>query len=112
MRWKSLCHVLFIIITGVICCICQGSEGRWQDRVLSLQRTHGHVEVDRSEFSGRLERDFPIEWDWIMRDANEEFSGWLSNGGSAQFIKKALSSVLGDLGQGGVQFQFPFKKLC
>ncbi len=111
MRWKSNCYLLFIIIV-VFGCICQGAEGRWQDRVLSLQRTPGHVEVDRSEFSRRLERDFPIQWDWIMRDANEEFSRWLSNGGSVQFIKKALSGVLGDLGQRSVQFQIQFKKLC
>ena len=100
------------IIISIFPSICRASQDTWRRELLALQGRVDRTEEEAHKLSKRFENGFPIQWDWLTRDAGQDIKRWIKEGDGADFIKKALVSVLSDLGRAGSEFRDEFNKLC
>src|SRR5512140_2161967 len=49
----------------------------------------------------RLKEDFPVQWDWALQDAGNEFGQWLSATGAPGFERRMIEKAVGELGDLG-----------
>jgi hypothetical protein len=49
----------------------------------------------------RLKDDFPVQWDWALQDAGNEFAQWLSPAGAPAFERRMIEKVIAELGDSG-----------
>jgi hypothetical protein len=100
------------IIISIFPGICRASQDIWRQELLTLQGRVDRTEQEAHKLSKRFENGFPIQWDWLTRDAGQDITRWIKRGDRADFMKKALHSVLNDLGRAGSGFRDEFNKLC
>jgi hypothetical protein len=49
----------------------------------------------------RLKEDFPVQWDWALQDAGNEFAQWLSSPGAPGFERRMIEKAIAELGDSG-----------
>ena len=49
----------------------------------------------------RLKDDFPVQWDWALQDAGNEFADWLRPAGAPGFDRRMAEKVVAELGDAG-----------
>jgi hypothetical protein len=49
----------------------------------------------------RLKDDFPVQWDWALQDAGNEFAQWLNPAGAPGFEKRMIEKAIAALGDSG-----------
>jgi hypothetical protein len=49
----------------------------------------------------RLKDDFPVQWDWAMKDASNEFAQWLSPTGTPGFERRMIEKAIAELDDAG-----------
>ena len=100
---------------------CEGAsvyikKDTWRETMLSV-RAAFVAEQPREECEGavkagikkQIERDFPMEWDWVLQDADGDIYEWLG-GSDAGVIEEMIESVLVELGEAGERFRKKFDR--
>ena len=80
----------------------------WRKKIgnrLIEPRTQKHL-------SRQIEKDFPIEWDWIDQDCGEDVYKWLGGQADGGIEKKTIRAVLDELGSAGSKPARDFERLC
>jgi len=109
---KSIYNFVFLLLGSIAVSVisgnCTASEDPWQQELLALRGNVDRTDEQASTLSRQFEREFPIQWDWLTHDAEQDIQQWIKQGGRADLIKKALQSVLNDLGPAGGGFMDEF----
>jgi len=59
----------------------------------------------------QIERDFPVQWDWITQDGDEVVKNWLENDTDTEIEQNLIRNVISELGREGREFQIKLDKL-
>jgi hypothetical protein len=49
----------------------------------------------------RLKDDFPVQWDWALQDAGNEFAQWLNPAGAPGFERRMIEKAIAEFGDSG-----------
>ena len=66
----------------------------------------------QKHLSRQIEKDFPIESDWIDQDCGEDVYKWLGGQADGGIEKKMIRAVLDELGSAGSKTARDFERLC
>jgi len=66
----------------------------------------------QKHLSRQIEKDFPIEWDWIDQDCGADVYKWLAGQAVAGIEKMMIRAVLDELGSAGIKHSGDFERLC
>jgi len=69
-------------------------------RVNRKQRDEAQKQIWR-----QIEKDFPVQWDWVSQDYGMDFYKWFNNDVTFEFEKKIIGNVLSELGAKGKKLE-------
>jgi len=106
----------------------------WQRTMLLSRQKIRKLRVNRKQRDEmqkqiwrQIEKDFPVQWDWVSQDYGMDFHKWFSvsplrdalrrspkdnNDATFEFEKKIIGNVLTELGAEGEQLAADFELLC
>jgi hypothetical protein len=91
----------------------------WQKTMLVTRQKLRKLKVNsrrRNEMQKQLwrqiEKDFPVQWDWVSQDYGMDFYKWFNNDATFEFEKKIIDNVLTELGAKGERLALDFELLC
>jgi len=98
----------------------------WQRTMLLSRQKIRKLRVNRrqrdemqKQIWRQIEKDFPVQWDWVSQDYGMDFHKWFSvrspkdnNDATFEFEKKIIGNVLTELGAEGGQLAADFELLC
>lgn len=101
-------------------------KNTWQQTMLISRQKISKLKVNRKQSDEaqkqiwrQIEKDFPVQWDWVSQDYGVDFYKWFSvrspkdnNYATVEFEKKIIGNVLAELGTKGEQLAADFKLLC
>jgi len=77
----------------------------WQETLLACRASLGSgtgKSGSLAELWGRVERDYPVQWDWVLQDHGPGFERWFQAAGSTALERALIRAVLDDIdGTGG-----------
>ncbi|MBN1420820.1 MAG: hypothetical protein JXP34_18760, partial [Planctomycetes bacterium] len=79
----------------------------WRDAMLAARGTKGNP----GERWARIEREFPVEWDWVLQDHGPGFEAWFAGEGDAERERRMIRRALDELGEGGADLARAFERL-
>lgn len=126
-------NVLFLIACAVFAALCHPSgaeetekfemlyakKDTWQQTVLAsrqrfrkLQASQKEKDKIQKQLWKQIEKDFPVEWDWVSQDYGMDFHEWFGNDANVEIEKKLIRNVLDELGAYGRKPATDFELLC
>jgi hypothetical protein len=84
----------------------------WQQTMLASRRTLQKAEVPRNELWERVEKDFPIQCDWIYQDYGMDFHRWFSRSDNSDIERKMIVKVLAELAPDVKDLVADYEHLC
>lgn len=76
----------------------------WQQTVLAsrqkfrkLQASQKEKDKIQKQLWKQIEKDFPVEWDWVSQDYGMDFHEWFGNDADVEIEKKLIRKVLDEL---------------
>lgn len=84
----------------------------WQQTILASRRVLKKAETPQKELWKRIEKDFPIQCDWVYQDYGMDFHRWFGNDASTDIERKIIRKVLAELGSAGRKLATDFEQLC
>ncbi|MCX6909553.1 MAG: hypothetical protein NTY01_16130, partial [Verrucomicrobia bacterium] len=60
----------------------------------------------------QVERDFPVQWDWMLQDGGLDFPNWFAADGNADIEKKMTAHALDELGDRAAACREELNALC
>ncbi len=109
-------------------------QADWQETMLLSRQKIRKLRVNRKQRDEmqkqiwrQIEKDFPVQWDWVSQDYGMDFHKWFSvsplrdalrrspkdnNDATFEFEKKIIGNVLTELGAEGGQLAADFELLC
>ncbi|TET96051.1 MAG: hypothetical protein E3J26_01805, partial [Candidatus Zixiibacteriota bacterium] len=91
----------------------------WQQTVLAsrqkfrkLQASQKEKDKIQKQLWKQIEKDFPVEWDWVSQDYGMDFHEWFGNDADVEIEKKLIRKVLDELGAYGRKPATDFELLC
>jgi hypothetical protein len=84
----------------------------WQQTMLASRRVLKKAETSQKELWKRIEKDFPIQCDWVYQDYGMDFHRWFGNDASTDIERKIIGKVLAELGSEGRKLAVDFERLC
>ena len=95
------------------------NKDTWQQTMLASRRALRKNEAPqqaKNEMQKGLwrhvEKDFPVQWDWINQDYGMDFHRWFSNDANTGIERKIIGTVLAELGSEGKKLAADFELLC
>ncbi|MHC4555743.1 MAG: HzsA-related protein [Planctomycetota bacterium] len=87
----------------------------WQQTVLACRQKLRNL-LEKSDIIKRvcrqIEKDFPVEWDWVSQDYGIHFYEWFSNHPNTEIEKMIIARALAELGSSGKKLTGDFELLC
>ena len=126
-------NVLFLITCVVFAGLCHPSgaeeteklemlyakKDTWQQTVLAsrqkfrkLQASQKKKDKIQKQLWKQIEKDFPVEWDWVSQDYGMDFHEWFGNDADVEIEKNIIRKVLDELGAYGRKPATDFELLC
>jgi len=59
----------------------------------------------------QIEKDFPVQWDWVTQDGDSLVKEWFENDNHAEVEQKLIQKAINHLGQEGNKFQVKLNQL-
>ncbi|NIR62447.1 MAG: hypothetical protein GWO10_01315 [candidate division Zixibacteria bacterium] len=84
----------------------------WQQTLLASRRLLKKAGLPQKELWKRIEKDFPIQCDWVYQDYGLDFHRWFENGANTDIERKIIPKVLTELGLEGKELAADFELLC
>ncbi len=82
-----------------------GAQAGWQEMMLGSRAAGAELEA-------RVEKAFPVQWDWLLQDQGTELYRQRDPCGRADIERKIIERVLKELGPDGRAFQAERRRLC
>ncbi|MBP7050613.1 MAG: hypothetical protein KBE65_06335 [Phycisphaerae bacterium] len=83
-----------------------------QDQAASLDPRSDAFSAAVEELSARMEREFPMCWDWCLQDVGSNFECWLSQAAMRTAIERATANALDELGEAGQDLRSELDRLA
>lgn len=130
---RKTTNVLFLITCVVFAGLCHPSgaeetekfemlyakKDTWQQTVLAsrqkfrkLQASQKKKDKIQKQLWKQIEKDFPVEWDWVSQDYGMDFHEWFGNDADVEIEKNIIRKVLDELGAYGRKPATDFELLC
>lgn len=87
-------------------------KGAWQQTMLESRRSLQKSYARQKELWKRIEKDFPIQCDWVYQDYGMDFHKWFGNDASTDIERKIIRKVLAELTSEGKKLAADFEQLC
>ena len=91
----------------------------WQETMLVSRQKLRKLRINRKQRDEmqkqiwrQIEKDFPVQWDWVSQDYGMDFHKWFNNDATFEFEKKIIGNVLTEVGAEGEQLAADFELLC
>ncbi|MDH7568938.1 MAG: hypothetical protein QHJ73_05070, partial [Armatimonadota bacterium] len=79
----------------------RGSHAGWMEAVAAVRAEMRETNPNPAALSARLaasrarlEREFPLQWDWLLQDAGADADRWLSGDGALAITARMLAKAL------------------
>ncbi len=87
-------------------------KGAWQQTMLESRMSLQKSDARQKELWKRIEKDFPIQCDWVYQDYGMDFHRWFGNDANTDIERKIIRKVLSELGSEGRKLAADFERLC
>jgi hypothetical protein len=84
----------------------------WQQTILASRRSLQKSDAQQKDLWKRIEKDFPIQCDWVYQDYGLDFHRWFDNDASTDIERKIIGKVLAELGSKERKLAADFEQLC
>ena len=84
----------------------------WQQTLLASRRALKKAEAPQKELWKRIEKDFPIQCDWVYQDYGMDFHRWFGNDANTDIERKMIVKVLAELAREGKDLIAEYELLC
>jgi Hydrazine synthase alpha subunit middle domain len=114
MRWVVTRATFFSLLSGFVVSAmaadapaCYVPKPTWTETMLASRaalKTAALPAKERKDAQAavgeRVERDFPIQWDWALQDGGLDFPNWFAEGNNTNIEQKMIAGALEELGDG------------
>ncbi|MBN1126709.1 MAG: family 10 glycosylhydrolase, partial [Sedimentisphaerales bacterium] len=111
--WSLSMGLLGVLLTVSVCIAsdlpCQQSISQWRTEMLSIYPSNTAAQVRR--ICHELEKQFPLQWDWMLQDAGVDFGRWFEKDVDPLFLKEMINTVLTGIGSRNESFLRELKLL-
>jgi len=128
-RRQKTIYIFLLIACAALAALCRRSYANqaqsterlyarkqtWQQTMLAWRKKIGNRLIEpgiQKHLSRQIEKDFPIESDWIDQDCRADVYKWLAGQADAGIEKKMIRAVLDELGSAGSKPARDFERLC
>jgi len=84
----------------------------WQQTILASRRALKKDEALQKELWKRIEKDFPIQCDWVYQDYGMDFHRWFGNDAGTDIERKIIIKVLAELAPEAKDLVADYELLC
>ena len=84
----------------------------WQQTMLASRRALKKDEAHQKELWKIIEKDFPIQCDWVYQDYGMDFHRWFGNDSNTDIERKMIVKVLAELASEGKDLIAEYELLC
>jgi hypothetical protein len=84
----------------------------WQQTMLASRRVREKNEALQKELFKHIEKDFPIQCDWLYQDYGLDSHRWFGNDADTEFERKIIIKVLAELAPDAKDMVAEYERLC
>ncbi len=104
-RWVAICAAVAGGVNATEASPYHARKGTWQETMLASRRpvetrpaTPDQRRAWLEQLRTRIERDFPVQWDWALQDHGLDFHRWFSSAADTDIEEAMIARVLAELG--------------
>jgi len=128
-RQRKTTDIILLVICAAVAGFCRASDtdrtkrlemlyakmDTWQETMLvcrqKLRMLRQKPDV-RRQTCRQIERDFPVQWDWVSQDYGMDFCDWFGDYSDTRIEEKITATALAELGSAGRKLTGDFEQLC